>query len=84
MESRLEPEGVEGTWTPSSTGLGKLWDHVAGVGGFHLNAVPLTRLHESPVCFFLLQPTPFLDSYFLFPLNLGLKVAWCDHRPALS
>lgn len=65
-------------------GLGKLWDHVAGVGGFHLNAVLLTRLHESPVCFFLLQPAPFLDSYFLFPLNLGLKVAWCDHRPAAS
>lgn len=41
---RLEP-GAGGAWKARERlGLGsrQLWDHVAGVCGFHPNAVPLT------------------------------------------
>lgn len=53
-------------------GLGKLWDHVAGVGRFHLNFEPLTRLHESPVCFFLLLASTLFRFILSVPFESGL------------
>lgn len=67
----MEPEGVEGTWTPSS-GLGEALGPVAGVGRFHLNVVPLTRLHEFPVCFFLLPAGTLFGFILSVPFESGL------------